>query len=344
MLFLRLLLFPFYPVIFIVILLRNKLYDYKIISSYIPTIKCVSIGNLKVGGTGKTPFTNMLIAELKKSHKIALLSRGYGRKSSGYVFALPNSTSKDIGDESKMMTLYHPDISVAVCESRELGITSLSVDVSGLDMILLDDAMQHRSIAPQVNIMLTEYSNPYYKDSLFPVGLLRDIRRSAKRADIVIVTKSPDQLSVEQMDKYVKRIRHKEKQKIFFSTVDSLLPVPISNIDAEPLALGSDVVILSAIASPTKFINNISKKYNVIKTFKFKDHHNFSEKEVNRVVDFADEIGAKVVMTPKDSVKIDEMTSLQASKRDIMFVQDISFRILEYRGGNLNTLIKELIT
>lgn len=340
--FLIFFLIPLLPLVYLVLFIRNLLYDKNVIKSYKPLSKCVSIGNLKAGGTGKTPFSNMLIEALKKNNTVAYLSRGYGRQTEGYILASTSSTSYQIGDESKMICQYHPDISVAVCEKRAVGIDALRRDLSAVDIIILDDAMQHRSVTPAVNILLTEYDNPYYNDFIYPFGNLRDIRHSAKRADIVVVTKCPSDLSLEHMNYIAYKMKKLKNTSIYFSTYDSMSPVPLFSIDKKPLEEGSKVIVMSGIASPRKFIYQLSERYEIIQKISFEDHHIYSEREIESITNYAIKHNAFIVVTPKDKVKLEEMLSITAPQREVIYVQDIQYRILNYNGRDLNSLVNEI--
>ena len=337
---LKLIFIPFYPILYLIIHIRHFLYSKFKSMSYVPTVHTISIGNLKIGGTGKSPFTNLLIKELKSNHNIALLSRGYGRNSKGFVLATRDISSSDIGDEPRMLQLNNPDITVAVCEKRAVGIKRLISNDPLIDMILLDDAMQHRAVTPSVSIMLTEYDHPYFSDRMFPFGMLRDIRSRAKTADVIVVTKSPNQLSVKMMDDFVGNMKDIDSSKVYFSTVNNISPRQIF-CDGE-LELKSNVVIMTGIASPNKFIENISKDYNIIKKYIFKDHYNFKQKDIEAVIKFAEQNNANIIVTAKDKVKIEEIDILSIHQREMLYYQDISYKIMEYRGKNLNSLIKEI--
>ncbi len=339
---LRLILSPFYPILYLIIVIRHLIYDKFNTLSYKSKVRTISIGNLKAGGTGKSPFTDLLINKFKKNHNLALLSRGYGRVSKGYVLATPETNSFEIGDEPKMLQLNNLDITVAVCEKRAVGINKLTKHNPSIDLILLDDAMQHRAVTPSVSIMLTEYDKPYFNDYLFPIGMLRDIRSRAKSADIIIVTKSPNQLTIGKMDEFVNKVKKIDSNKVYFSAINSLPPKPIFDDNNKVLEKNTNVVILTGIASADKFIETISKEYNIVKENRFKDHYNFKQKDIDSVVRFAKQNDARIIMTAKDKVKIMEIDTLTDEQKEIMYCQDISYKILEYRGKNLNSLIKEI--
>ncbi len=340
--FFRFFLFPLSIIYFCIIKIRHILYDYDVLKSCGTTTKTISVGNLKMGGTGKTPFINMLVNSLADNN-IALLSRGYGRTTKGFVLATNSSATKDIGDEPKMLSLYNPTLKIAVCENRVEGVKMLSDKFNDLDIILLDDAMQHRAIKPTISIMLTEYDNPYYNDYLFPVGWLRDLRSSKKRADIIVVTKSPKQITLDKMDSFVSKIKASENQRVFFTTTVVNPPCTIYDNEPQVLPKSSPVVVVSAIASCSKFVSKLSQDYKVVKVLDFKDHHRFTQKDINLAYKIAKKHGAVIVFTAKDRVKIEEIETLSAEQRQILYVQDISFKILDYRGANINTLIFELL-
>ena len=169
--------------------MRNAFFDLRILPSYLPKIKTIAIGNLSTGGTGKTPFVEMLIRELSDKHKIAVLSRGYGRNSKGFKWVEVNSNAFEVGDEALQVKTNFPEITVAVCEKRADGIKIIERDKGDINLILLDDAFQHRYVTAQLYILLSSYNKPFYGDYILPMGNLREWRNASKRADFIVITK-----------------------------------------------------------------------------------------------------------------------------------------------------------
>ena len=210
--FLRLFLFPFSIVYSLIISIRNKLYDLRIFKTTTFDLPIISVGNLSTGGTGKTPHIEYLVSKLSNNYKLATLSRGYKRKTKGFLLAKDSHTALEIGDEPKQFQTKFPNIDVAVDSNRVNGVEQLLKNRPDLEMILLDDAYQHRKIGRSINILLTEYSNPFFKDYILPMGNLRESRFGYNRANIIIVTKSPTVLS--PLD--IRRLKAEIQPKPFF--------------------------------------------------------------------------------------------------------------------------------
>lgn len=288
--------------------IRHFLFDIGLKKSVSFDVPIICVGNLKVGGTGKTPMTDFLVKSLKDNYKIAVLSRGYKRKTKGFVLANESSTSKQIGDEPMLIHQRHPDITVAVCEKRVVGVRKILKNDPSINLIILDDAFQHRYIDTKVDILLTEFGSPYYEDALLPYGRLRDLKNQAARATVFVVTKTPVDAKPVDLKTMMMHINPKPYQSLFFTTMTEGEIFPLFDRGYEEsiksVIRGSNIVILTAIANPQYMIESIEKEYNVIESFRFNDHHNFTQKDINRVIDFAREKNAHIVMTEKDAAKI----------------------------------------
>ena len=215
----RVLLFPFAVLYGIAIKIRNYLYDNEIIQSIEFNFPVICIGNISVGGTGKSPMVEYLLRLLMHRYKTATLSRGYKRKTRGYVLADDKTTALDIGDEPMQFHLKFPEVTVAVGEERAIAIPQLLFDRPETDVIILDDALQHRAIKAGFNILLTDYNNLFTRDMFLPTGDLRDSRSSYKRADIIIVTKCSDNFSGAQKEQITAEIKPTARQQLFFTGI-----------------------------------------------------------------------------------------------------------------------------
>lgn len=344
MILIKILLLPLFPILYAIIKIRNLLYDLDFITISQTPVKSVCVGNLKVGGTGKTPFTNMIISQFPSRKNLAFLSRGYGRKSSGFVEATKTSTADDIGDEPKMISLYYDDIVTCVCENRAYGAHKILSLHPNIKFMILDDAFQHRSIKATQNILLTEYNHPYFKDFLFPLGSLRDVRSSAKRANIIVVTKSPSNITNAQMDEFVKKMNPESYQKIFFSTIEysELRQMTKESISSVAVKKGANVITVAGIANSSDFENEMSKNYKIIKSYKFKDHHNYTIGQLEAVANMAIAKNAFIITTAKDAAKWINMNDLSEGFRSRVYIQDIKYKIIDYKGGNINSLFSDI--
>ncbi len=304
------LLLPFSIIYDLVTRVRNFLFNHYILKSNSSPIFTINVGNLRVGGTGKTPHVEYLISYfLKKKLHISTLSRGYGRKTNGFVEANEKSTSKDIGDEPKQLySKFGQKINVNVDENRWKGLIKIASNHPKTEVVILDDAYQHRAVNTTLNILLSDFQKPFYADYLMPSGRLREAPKGAKRADLIIITKCP-----EMMDANIKS--HLIKKTKEFCSPHT--PVLFSSLSYdEPIALNKNnlnrcrkkVVLLSGIAQAELFCSDISKKYQVIKHFDFPDHHFFTENDLLKIQPYLnDEIS--VLMTEKDSIKIKEIST-----------------------------------
>lgn len=263
---------------------RNFLYDIEHKKSFQFDVLTIGVGNLRVGGTGKTPVSEFILKYLKSQNtKASYLSRGYGRKSKGFLQVELLDTSNKVGDEALQIKQNFPDFPVAVCEERIIGIPFIIVENPGLEAIVLDDIYQHRSVRPHLNILLTAYDDLFVDDFVLPMGMLRESRKGANRADLVIVTKCPAFSSFfkptisEKITPYINK-----DVPILFSTIDYL---------EEELVLGTtkkidNCTLLSAIANNEQFGQTMSSKFKVQKHYKFSDHHEFSQDQIKEIVNF----------------------------------------------------------
>ena len=276
----RKLLFPISLVYGLIVFIRNRFYDMGVFKSKTYDTPTICIGNLSVGGTGKTPMTELLIRMLRKDYSIAVLSRGYKRKTSGFVIATPGKGVEDVGDEPFQIYNKFPDITVAVDADRRNGIEQLEKTIRP-DIILLDDAFQHRKVKPSNAILLSAYDKLYFNDWYLPTGDLRDSMHAAKRADLIIVTKcSPSISNKEKTD-----IRHKMNliagQKVLFSY---LKYDQNAFGDKEPVAMdffrNKNITLITGIANPKPLTKYLTNAGFTMEHLAFADHHFFSEKEL----------------------------------------------------------------
>ena len=299
MIILRYLLFPFAILYGWITSIRNFLYDKGVLKSYSFDVPIIAVGNLSVGGTGKTPQIEYLIRLLSSNYKIATLSRGYKRKSKGYVVANATSTAETLGDEPFQMHEKFSNIKVAVDSDRKNGIENLLKLDDKPDVILLDDAFQHRKVKAGLYIMLSAYDDLFYDDFMLPTGNLRESRSGAKRADIIVITKCPKELSISEQERIKAKIKF--EVPIFFSFVDyddnvygKKETIRISEI------IDKDKLIIAGIAKPEPFFNFIKRENDSIMIFS--DHHNFSENDINTIREKSN--GKIIITTEKDYVRL----------------------------------------
>ena len=305
----RFLLFPISLIYGIIIFLRNLLFDIKILPSKSFDIPVISVGNISVGGTGKTPHVEYLIKLLKKNNHLAVLSRGYRRNTKGYITATDFSSVKEIGDEPRQYKQKFDGIEVAVCECRKTGIKNLLKLFQDLSVILLDDAFQHRWVKPGLSILLTDYHYLYSDDYLLPVGNLREFRNSSKRANIIVISKTPSILSPILRRSLLKKIKLLPKQNIYFSFVKygemKLLP----NIICEnPPKKHYCILLITGIANPDPLEEYIARECVELEKIKFPDHHKYSVKDMMKIRETFHNIASVnkiIVTTEKDAMRLE---------------------------------------
>ncbi|HEY6953758.1 MAG TPA: tetraacyldisaccharide 4'-kinase [Flavisolibacter sp.] len=272
----RVLLLPFAILFWLAVVVRNWLYDNRIIKSISFGLPLICVGNLSVGGTGKSPMVEYLVKHLKSRFKVATLSRGYKRKTKGYALASQESTAIDIGDEPMQFHLKFPDIPVAVGEERLDAIPQLLHDRPGTQAIILDDAFQHRIVNAGLNILLTDYGNLFTRDFFLPTGDLRDQRKSYKRAQVIIVTKCKPGLTQDERDKIIKEIKPLAHQKVFFTCISYGTPYHITRREFRFFDEKTEVLLVTGIANPRPLKLFLEQRVETYYLASYSDHHIFS--------------------------------------------------------------------
>jgi tetraacyldisaccharide 4'-kinase len=295
------------------------------------------VGNLNLGGTGKTPQTEYLINLLKDTYRVATLSRGYGRKTKGFKLADASCTYEDLGDEPLQYFTKHPDIQVAVDKNRSEGVARLLWE-QGVEVVLLDDAFQHRSIRPGLNILLTEYQHLYCNDFLFPAGTLRDVKSAAKRAQIIVVSKSPKHLDEEEKQQIINKINPTEEQKAFFSYLEYNDLQPL-NEKAKRVSFenADSVLAFCGIANPKPFVEELENRYKTIDFLSFTDHHPYTENDIKTILKSFDNLGGEkkiIVTTEKDAARLTNSPYLCQFETAPLYALPVSVRFHEEEKYN----------
>jgi len=305
---LRYLLFPLAILYDLITTIRNYLYDTGVFKSTSFELPVIAVGNLTTGGTGKTPQIEYLIRLLKEDYKVAVLSRGYKRKTKGFLIAKENHSADEVGDEPlQFFSKFKGAITVAVDADRTHGIRSLITKVNP-DIVLLDDAYQHRKVKAGFYIVLTKYNDLYKDDFLLPTGNLRESNRGSNRANLIVVTKCPESLSLEEKDKIKAKLNIKKYQKIFFSAIDydeNLKGEKIINIETLE---NKEIVLVTGIANPTPLLNYLREKEIDVKHLNFPDHHNFTASDILKIKKSYEEIESKeklILTTEKDYMRLE---------------------------------------
>lgn len=317
--------------------LRNKLFDWGYYRSKSFDVPVVCIGNLAVGGTGKTPHTEYLIKLLQQNGiNVATLSRGYKRKSKGYVLATDQTDVKHIGDEPYQIKNKFPDIRVAVDENRCHGIEQLmQLENPQVDVVLLDDAFQHRYVKTGINILLTDFHRLFSDDTLLPAGRLREPEEGKNRAHIVIVTKCPEDIKPIDFNIITKRLNLYPYQQLYFSSFKYGALVPL--FGERKRALGSlrkdeQILLITGIASPAPLVEKLKKHTPHVDLCQFDDHHNFSSKDMQMIKDRFERLKGEnklIVTTEKDATKLKCHPALSQALKPYLYVLPIEIEFLQ---------------
>ena len=324
---------------------RNMLFEIGILHSESFDVPVISVGNITVGGTGKTPHVEYLIELLKDKAKVAVLSRGYKRRTRGFVIADDNATAKTIGDEPlQMKRKYGDDITVAVDRKRCHGIRQLTSDEDGIDVILLDDAFQHRYVKPGVNILLVDYHRLIIYDKLLPAGRLREPLSGKNRADIVIVTKCPHDLKPMEFRVITKAMNLYPFQRLFFTCLEYRNITPVFGSGEQSIdSIGKDchILLLTGIASPQQMIEDLSPRCPHITPLTFGDHHTFTSSDVARINnEFAALPHPKMIITTeKDATRLIAVEGLSEEVRGAMFALPVKIRFMLGQEESFNEKI-----
>lgn len=343
----KLLLSPLALLYGLIVSLRLQLYRWKILRSTAFDLPVISVGNLSAGGTGKTPHIEYLIRLLKEHIPVGVLSRGYMRKTSGFHIVESNETATSAGDEPLLLKKKHPDITVAVGESRIEGIPLMLAKHPEIKTILLDDAYQHLGLTPGLNILLTEYNDPFTKDYLLPAGRLREWRSGYERADIIIVTKCPVELKPADKAKMIAEISPLPHQRIYFSYYEYGTPyAPFQQGASLSLSQELDVFLVCGIAKTDYMTDYLVDQVGVLKYLEFEDHHFFSNHDIGRVMAIFKNIESanKIILTTeKDAVRFQLHRQYIHQTKMPLFVLPIRVRFHDGDGSLFDEDIRNFL-
>lgn len=337
-------LWPFSFIYGSVVRLRNYLYDTGFFGTATFDVPIIAIGNLNMGGSGKTILTSYLIELLSNNYALGILSRGYGRSTNGYRMVAPESNYHDVGDEPKLLALKYPFIPVAVHEQRILGIPAMYGQYPFLRTIILDDALQHRAVTPHISILLTNHDAPYWEDHVLPMGNLRESKAGAARANIIIVNKCPKRLGRIEMDTIVAKINPTSTQKVFFSVLLYSYPYNIQS-PQQKLVIDKQTAILAitGIAEPIPLIRHLQKFTEHLYWQRYSDHHKFNKEEVTHLINYYQSIPLEkkyILTTEKDAVRLSEYLS-EFEDNDIkIYAVPVQMTFLQYKE-DFNQFISE---
>ncbi len=340
----RILFLPFSLIYGMVVWLRNGLYNKGFFKSASFGLPVICVGNLSVGGTGKSPMVEYLVLHLKNNFKVATLSRGYKRKTKGYALASENTTAIDIGDEPMQFHRKFPDVPIAVGEERIVAIPQLLHDKPETELIILDDAFQHRAIRAGFNIILTDCENLFTRDFYLPTGDLRDERSSYKRADTIVVTKCKNDLSEDEKNAIIKEINPLPHQQVFFAAISYGTAYHITKNSFGYIDEETEVLLVTGIANPKPLKKYLEERIHTYYMMHFSDHHIFSIddwKDIKKRFEGIESKNKMILTTEKDAMR------LQKFEQEIngmpFYVVPIEHKFLFNEGGLFNDTIISFI-
>jgi tetraacyldisaccharide 4'-kinase len=278
----RIFLYPLALIYGFVVWLRNRLYDSGFYSAVEFSIPVINVGNLSVGGTGKTPHVEYLVRLLQYRFGLATMSRGYKRRTQGFLLAGDKTNALQIGDEPMQYHLKFPELAVSVAEDRMTGIPQLLYQRPGVEVVLLDDAFQHRSVKAGLNILITDFARPYTEDFILPIGRLRESRSAAARADLIVVSKCPDGLSRREADGLRSRIVPKAHQQVFFTALRYGRSYDFYTGAEAPID-GRAALLVCGIARPAPLLAELERRCSLVHTLSYPDHHFFLSKDLEEI-------------------------------------------------------------
>lgn len=327
--------------------LRNTFYKTGLLKSLSFDIPVISVGNLSVGGAGKTPHIEYLIRLLREHIDVSTLSRGYSRKTRGYLEVNRSHNAEEVGDEPLQFKRKYPDISVHVSENRAFAIPKIVMDHPNMQLVLLDDAFQHRTVQPGLNILLTEYSKLFTQDYLLPSGRLREWRSAYERADVIIISKCPNEVSLVDKDRIIAEIKPLPHQKIFFSYYAYQAPYYQFNPKYRlNLDEDLDVLLISAIARTDYLVDYLEEKTGAIMSLEFEDHHYFNKGDIGNLDRQFKQMTNKrrvIITTEKDAMRLELHRDFLIKERLPIFVLPLEVRFHFDEGDAFNELVKDFL-
>ncbi len=330
--------------------LRNKLFDWGILKERSFDIPVISVGNITVGGTGKTPHTEYLIRLLQQHYKVAVLSRGYKRKSKGFVLATADTPVQVIGDEPFQMKQKYPDIRMAVDADRCHGIDCLCKNAPDTEVIILDDAYQHRYVKPGLSILLVDYHRLLSEDTLLPAGRMREPHSGKKRANIIIITKCPKELKPTEYRALTKQLEPLPYQRIYFTslTYGKLYPLfaQAPKVRLTDIGKVTHVLLVTGIASPGKLTADLAPHCGPLDSLAFSDHHDFSDRDMARIQErfLALPDGKRMIITTeKDAVRLKVHPSLNEALKPYIYVLPVKVTFQLNQQDSFNSIITDYV-
>ena len=325
---------------------RNLLFNIGLKHQETLPVTTIGVGNLRAGGAGKTPHVEYLLRLLADQCNTAMLSRGYRRKSRGYVVDEGDHSVDRLGDEPAMIARKFPNVTVAVCEKRLEGVEHLLKRENPPQLVILDDAYQHRYIKPTINILLTEYGNPYFQDRILPFGNLRESRRARFRANIVVVTKAPQVLNPIERHNIITRLDLEPYQKVFFSSIYYMEPLPLMGGHPLPLNTLDGVLVLTGISNPDPLLEYVASQCPAT-LLKYSDHHRYTVsdlKHIRKVFELQVKGDRRIILTTeKDAVRLRQLADKEAMAGLPIYYLPIEVRIHPNKEYDFDETVQKIV-
>ena len=340
----KFLLAPFAWLYTLAIVIRHKMFDWKLLPSVEYDIPIICIGNITVGGTGKTPMAEALIRHLSTEYNVGVLSRGYKRRTRGYYEVEVNSSFLKSGDEPKQMKLKFPNVVVAVCADRREGINKMRLNHPELNLLILDDAFQHRYVEPWTSVLLMDYTRPVYKDHMLPWGRLRDTLGQINRARFIVINKCPNDITAIDMRIVNLNLLLFPYQRLFFTKIKSVAPKAIfEEGESKPVTKGCSVVLMSGVGNPKSFEVEVSKCYVIKEHLVYPDHHTYRKSDIKRLTSALSAYSADtvVLVTEKDYVKLISRKNIPQELFSRLYYLPIELEFLNYEKGDFFSKLDE---
>lgn len=340
------LLLPFSLFYGIAVSVRNKLFDLHILKSTTFNFPVISVGNITVGGTGKTPHVEYLVELLSKKFRVSILSRGYKRKTKGFHLADKKSTPEEIGDESFQVFSKFRNVTVAVDEDRVHGIHELKKKIPDLQAVILDDAFQHRYVTPGVSIVLIDYYRPIHQDCFLPAGNLRESTYAIKRANIVIVTKVPEHIKPIEKRLWKKDLKLFPYQFLYFTTFGYGRLIPVFKSNKQTFSMedigDASVLLVTGIANPAPLLEKVTSCENEVFKMYFPDHHDYNETDLNAIKNKYEKLKREkkiIITTEKDAIKLGKLAHVDRTIKEKMYYLPVHVKFLDDKQGEFDTNI-----
>ena len=314
--------------------LRNFLYDTGVLKSRTYDIPIICVGNITVGGTGKTPVAEMIVDHMASAgYNVALLSRGYGRRTKGYLEVGAGDSYRDTGDEPLQIKRKYPSTTVVVCEDRAAGIERLRAEHPDVDLIVMDDGFQHRSVTPSISVVIIDSTRPVEQDHMLPYGTLRDNVSSLSRANYFIVSKCRDDMSPLERRLHHKVLVKAAYQKVYFTRYEPMMPQPVfplQNRRPAPRSHVDEVIAMAGIGNPSVFVESLMRRFKVVGELCFDDHHVYRIRDLRTLSSLlAEHPAARIVTTEKDAVKIFNSTRIPDALKERLYYIPVKINYTE---------------